>query len=544
MWMWWLFSALAAPAGSELDPGSEAGWVEVVARSTNPSSARWTASEAAPFWVDACKKGRKVACTLRDGATLAEALSMMCPLGDDVLPVSGVDTDIDPVACLGRYWRMETREPEEAFAGYLSLCDGGLARACSEVARAHAEGVGTFQSRRRARRMGEALCADGVAAACVVLGRLDVPNRPRRAGGLFDKALSYGDVSALWEKVPVVAMVEAADRLTQEACDAGHPMACLAIAEALAFDEGARAQELVGRSCDLGSPIGCLRDMLTKYENHAISKRELQKRLDSLCLELEDACIYAGFLGFGGDVRAFFPGHYPDTEKQRITGQIVPFAHECLRDFRDRNPTWSREIELTLKMWIDEEGVIRGVVPVTDADREYQQCVAQHGVGVTSKERPRGGAALVTDSMTLGMEADIVVSTFKGASGSKQVEDLENLAYDEWTGVANACYMENGGSAWDNVITWIYGEIMRDGTFVGSRLVESTGDDATDACILEMLQSIDLDATYAYNERVRIYLRFNVVYRAPRERGRGYGKAADPDTYMYDVDGVPPDLDD
>jgi len=543
MWMWWLFSALAAPASSQPDPGTEVGWIEVVARSTNPSSARWTAAEAAPFWDDACTQGRKVACTVRDGATLAEALSGMCPLGDDVLPVSGADTDVDPVACLGRYWRMEVLEPEAAFAGYRSLCEGGLARACAEVARAHADGVGTFVSQRRARRLGEGLCADGVAAACVVLGRLDVANRPRRAGGLFDKALSSGDVSALWEKVPVVATAEAAARLTQEACDAGHPMACIAIAEALPFDEGEQAQALVGRSCDLGSPIGCLRDMLTKYENDVIPKRELQKRLESLCLELEDACIYAGFLGFGGDVRAFFPGYYPDTEKQRITGQIVPFANECLRDFRDRNPIWGREIELTLKMWVDEEGVVQGVVPVTDADLEYQQCVAKHGVGVTTKQLPDGGAALVTDSMTLGIEADIVVSTFKGASGSEQVQDLENLAYDEWTETANACYMENGGSAWDNVFTWIYGEIMRDGTFVGTRLIESTGDEATDACVLKMLQGIDLETKYAYNERVRIYVRFNVVYRAPRSRGKDHGKAADPDTYMYDDGGVPRDID-
>jgi hypothetical protein len=194
-------------------------------------------------------------------------------------------------------------------------------------------------------------------------------------------------------------------------------------------------------------------------------------------------------------------------------------------------------------MWVDEEGVVQGVVPVTDADEEYKACVAKHSVGVVTKHLPVGGAARVTDTMGLGMEADIVVSTFKGASGSKQVEDLEDLAYEEWTEQANACYMENGGSAWDDVFTWIYGEILRDGSFVGTRLIETSGDEATDACILDMLQGIDLGTTYTYNEKVRVYLRFNIVYRAPRSRGRNHGKAADPDTYMYGPDEIPPDMD-
>ncbi len=539
--LWWLCAALGAPNGAGLDPASEAGWVEVVARSTNPTSARWTAAEATPHWQAACNAGRKAACSVLEGASVRDALFAACLVDESTrLPLAEV---VDPVACLGRYWRAEAREPELAFSGFRELCDRGLSRACAEVARAHADGIGTFTSRRRARSMAEPLCADGVGAACVVLGRLDVANRPRRAGEAFDQASALGEAGAIWEKVPVVAMVEAADRLSREACDAGHPAACVAIAQKVSFDEPQRAQELVSRACDLGSADGCLRDALTKYEQEVISKREVQSRLESLCLELDDACMYAGFLGFGGDVRAFFPGHYPDTEKQRITGQIVPFARDCFRDFRDRNPTWKKEVELDLLMWVDEEGTVRGALPDADADREYQKCVVEHSLGVISKHLPSGGAALVEDHMTFGMEADVVVSTFKGASGSKQVEDLEVLAYEEWTGPLNDCYMDNGGSAWDDVFTWIYGEVEKGGAFIGTRLIESSGDEPTDACVLDLLQGIEMGKTYRYTEKVRIYVRFNVVYRAPREKGRNHGKAADPDTYMYGDGEIPPDRD-
>lgn len=541
MTLWWLMTALAAPAET-VDPSTEAGWVEVVARSTNPTSARWTGAEAAPHWEGACASGRKAACAVRDGATVKEALAVVCPFDEAGLPISGDDTDTDPAACLGRYWLVERRDPERAFFGYRALCDQGVDRGCAEVARLHIDGLGTFESQRRARRMAEPLCADGVAAACIVIGRLDRTNRPRRAADTFEAAIELGDATAIWDKAEVVAITEVAESLRQRACDAGHPDACLDIAQDLSGDQPEAAQELVGRACDLGSPAGCVKDVLSKYMLGVLPKREVASRLESLCLEYDDACLHAGFLGFGGDVRAFFPGHYADTEMHRITGQIVPFARDCLRDFRDRHPEWDREVELDLEMWVDEEGVVQGVLPVTDADREYQQCVAEHSLRVTTKALPTGGAARIHDAMTLGMESDIVVYTFKGASGSKQVEDLEKLAYEDWTGPANACYMDNGGSAWDDVFTWVYGEIMKDGTFVGTKLIESSGDEPTDACILDMLQGITLDKQYVYNEKVRIYIRFNVVYRAPRER-RYHGKAADPDTYMYEAGDIPPDWD-
>lgn len=514
----WMALALAAPPD----------WEEVVERATSLVDARWTPEEAAPIWEAQCASGQEAACAMARGVAPAEALAAACRLGDGV-------------ACLGEAWSREPREPEAAVAIYQEQCDAGLPRACAEVARAHADGIGVYSSRRTARRMAEPLCASGVGAACVVLGKLDAANRPARSRAAFEEALANGMRGADLELLKTVPEAVRVERYGG-ACAVGLAEPCVQLAEIIWVDDPDRARGLIARSCDLGSVAGCVRQVLYARDTNTISRADAEQTLHLLCEVSEEACVHEAFLHYGGDSTTFFPGTYLETENQRILGQVVPFARECLRDMRDRHPDYGSEVELQLQVWLDERGVVRGVDPRSDADEEYRMCVARHTLGIETIE-PVDGRARVSMDMTLGLEASIDVSTFKRAEGSEAVAALEQLAWEEWGAPANACYMDYGGSAWDRVFTWVYGEILRDGSFVGTRLVESSGSDETDACILDLMQGVKLESEYRYKVKVRIQVVFNIGYRAPRSRGEGFGEAADPDTYMYGG-GVPPPLPD
>ena len=164
----WMATAFGAPS-----------WAEIVERAASPVDARWTDTEAVEHWQNACGGGQKFACQLVAGEPRLEVFAAACEQGDGQ-------------ACLGVAWLTEKQTPDEAFARFQGQCEEGLPRGCAEVARAFAEGIGTYASRRTARRLAEPLCADGVGAACAVIASLDRNNRPNRSKGLYQQALEAG----------------------------------------------------------------------------------------------------------------------------------------------------------------------------------------------------------------------------------------------------------------------------------------------------------------------------------------------------------------
>jgi len=549
--MIWLALSLAAAAPA---------WNDVVTLAVDPMAPRMLPEERDIVLQQLCGGGVDRACRWLDGASPAELLVEACE-----------DEDRRPFDCVAAGWALEPTDPEAAYGHYVAQCDAGDVRACADVARAALDGIGTWSSRRRARKLAEPLCDEGSPHACLVLGRLEQRSRPLVAEKLATAAVSEGVSGGLGA---LAELVRDEDRwaVMVRGCDAGIGSVCRQMAEELreaaleelddeeaTDDEGAdeegpsdedeepsdepvsaadlTAYELLDRACLLEDRPACLLSVLIGVYHERIERRDGRERLDEMCAQGEDqACLEADYLRYGGDVQPFKLGTINPLFVERLGTHVTPSLIECYRDQLDREPTFE-DPDMVVHAWIDEEGIVAGGTVVTSGPDEYKECLARQ---VSGHEIVEGGIGVSPDHAVkveipihFGHEAEIKISPTRVVSGfAENSAALQEIARDEWAEEADRCWLENQGSAWDSIFTIRKAIIRRDGRLELKGLFESSSIEEADECLAAMMRSVELEGGYEYDERVRIYIRFAQIYRHPKPKGQGHGEAMDPDLYM------------
>jgi len=557
--MSWLLIALAAAAPA---------WTDAVTYAVDPLAPRQLPDVREAQLQMLCGGGVTHACRWLDGEPLVDLLAERCEEGD-------------ADSCLAAAWDREAEAPDASFDTYERLCAEGHERACADVARAALHGIGTWSSRRRARKLAEPLCADGNPHACMVIADLEERTRPLVAERLLTQAIDDGVDGAL-RPMPDLVRVELRWDMLVRACEAGIGSSCRVMAlekreEALdddattpqrddgddeeasadepedpAADDGAAdgdddepvavadmdVEALLERACGLEDDRACLTSILLGVDRGSIDRGEGEDRLRTLCDHGdEQACLEADYLYYGGDVRAFKLGSLHPLFVDRLGTHLTPWLLECYRDQLDREPGFD-DPEMTVHAWIDEEGVVSGGTVTTDGPPEYKDCLADQlldheivegGIGVSPDH-----AVKVEIPIHFGHEAEIkVASTRASAAGSAEaLVALQEVAREEWAEEADACWLENEGSAWDSIFTIRKAVLRRTGELTLRRLFEPSGIDAADACLADMMAGTVVDELFEYDEPVRIYVRFVQPYRHPKPKGFGHGEAKDPDEYM------------
>jgi len=553
--MLWLLLSLASAAPA---------WNDVVVHAVDPMSPRQLPADRELLLGQLCGGGVDAACQWLEGADVPDLLATRC------------EDSGDSWSCLAAAWAQEPEAPEVAFAAYDALCDAGSRRACADVARAALDGIGTWQSRRRARRLAEPLCAAGQREGCLVMARLEQRTRPLVAEQLVSGAVASEAAFGLLHLSELVREEQRWGVLVR-ACEAGMGAACHTMAmekreQALedvddddtsedttpddasdasdaddaTGDDDAEAPtpvadmsvyELLDRSCELEHISACRTAVLIAVDHEELPRKEGRERLEELCDDGDDdACLEADYLRFGGDVRAFKLGSIHPLFVERLGTHLTPQILDCYRDQLDRQSDFD-DPEMVIHAWIDEDGIVAGGTVRTSGPLVYKECVAERVMG---HEIVEGGIGVSPDHAVkvevpihFGHEAEIKITPVRAVAGlAPNSRALSELAYDEWLDTADACWLENEGSAWDSIFTIRKATIRRDGTLSLGKLFESSSIEAVDACLAEMMSGVELDSTFEYDEKVRIYIRFVQPFRHPKPEGFGHGEAKDPDLYM------------
>jgi len=489
--------------------GAPASWGAVVARLTSPIEARWTRSEAEAALGAACDGGRRAACRLELGEGLASVLQEACVEGDDV-------------ACLGAAWLLQEERPEEAFSAFERLCSVGQARACVAQAQARFSGVGTWESRRAGRIAAEALCFGGTGDACIALVDMTGGDRPVAQGRLLQRALALGASGAAGRLARLAPAGSSRVVALVEACEGGSPEACWALAVEGHNDPATMA----ARACGLGVEHGCVTSVVLALEEGRVDVAGATAMVDQHCRsDIEEACIAADFYRNGGLPPAFPTGNMGPVQVAMTVDEKIPDLLECYRQQLDAGDTAVNRLKLELAT--DAAGVFVAVTSRSGSP-DAEQCLAGAFLG-TPGQRPSGGPARFSASVVLTHEAMIHVEP----SGLDHAG--RNLGHAEWRYIsqlgldANACYLENGGSAFDRQFAVVKGTLRNTGWYVHDEVVETTGDAATDACLVALLSRMHVpEVDMLDDQNVSIRFVFNRVSRAPRWVGWGHRRLGVP----------------
>jgi hypothetical protein len=248
--------------------------------------------------------------------------------------------------------------------------------------------------------------------------------------------------------------------------------------------------------------------------------------VDRHCGEgVEEACIAAAFYRNGGRPPPFPTGAVGPVQKAMTVDEKIPYLLDCYREQLERGHT--AVVELNLELATDAVGVFLAATG-RSGDQEAERCYADAFLG-TPGQRPSGGPARFAVSVMLTHEAEIHVEPLGiDEAGS-------NLSHAEWRYVsqlgldANACYLEHGGSIYDRQFAIVRGTLRNTGWYVHGDVVESSGDDATDACLADLVSLLHVpEVDMAFDQAVTIRFDFNRVGRAPRWTGWGMRRVGMP----------------
>ena len=484
MWFLLVVAALAQP------------WEHVVARLASPVEARWTPEEARPALAGACDAGHTAACRLELGEGLATVLASACAAGDDA-------------SCLGHGWLIRDDRPGQAFELFERLCADGRARACVAVADARFRGHGTWGSRRKGRVHAEALCGGGVGDACVLLADMEGSERPEATRRHLLRALDLGASGASGRLAELAVGSERAPALEQ-ACRAGHPGACWTLAAEGRGDPVALSR----RACGLGVEAACVAEAALALDAGRVGVPGALRIVDRHCAnDVGEACIAARFYRNGGSPPAFPTGRVGPVLVAMTVDEKVPDLLACYRGRLDRGDTSVAPFHLEVAT--DAEGRFLAVSGHT-GDPTLEQCFADAFLGRPG-QRPEGGPARFALEVTLTHEANIDVQPVGDDVAGGQITQAEWRFVSQLGLDVNACYLELGGSVFDRQFAILRGTLRSTGWYVQERVVESSGDDATDACVVALLERLRLpEVDLPFDQPVQIRIDFNRLGRAPR----------------------------
>lgn len=520
-------------------------WEAMVTRDLDPHAARFT-PEAWQVRLDAlCDGGDDRACDVLGGSTTADWAATACA------------ADAEPFACQADAWARADADPEGAFATFDTQCREGWLPACADAARATLEGRGTWQSRRRARQIAEAACAEGDPRSCLVLVDMDGRARPLAMAQLAREALAAGRAEAA-VALAGFASDERSDEAQRLACVEGNGVACRQVARRVheaALDDGELTEEAVAdpeasevptdplapvdlsgfdefdllrRGCDLRDDDSCVIVALAGFDTGRLDRDATMDALETLCETVDRACTELGYLREGGTVRAFKDGEPQPLQSERIEQSLSGYFLDCYRDLVDRGVAVDG-VAYDLHAWLDEVGEVRGATVRSDAtDPTFDTCIAAELLG---REYPAPvDATEILLEMGMNHEAVIQVRSRDTDVRTDVVMAVESLLIDK-AAEADRCYLENGGSMWDRVFSLRKLVVRRDGTIEIGKLVESSGIEEADACVLDLVDGFALDPL-DYSEKAELYLKFVVAYREPKRMGHHHGEAMDEDLYM------------
>lgn len=189
--------------------GHEPAALRALSLDRGPDEMRGTPADLEAAWADACRSGWRPACN-------PAAFEPSCDAGD-------------ALRCLAEGWRTEeTGDIGQAREIFGTLCEGGLPRACGDLARVTPEPE-------RASARHAAACDAGVGSSCRAISRVE-------------QACTLGDG---------MGCLEAGQ--PGESCALGHAQGCIAWAEGLSStpETARQAVAALDRGCQLGSPAAC-----------------------------------------------------------------------------------------------------------------------------------------------------------------------------------------------------------------------------------------------------------------------------------------------
>lgn len=295
-----------------------------------------TGDDLAGLWSEACDLAREadhpplvaLSCERAPADGLVAAFSAACDAGE-------------PSACLPGAWMAAqvapgvyepgARDPSRGAALLRQACDGGVARACSDLGLLVARGLGVDADPAGADALLAAGCEAGELSSCRRMGALlhaaqTVEDHPR-AQALYDRACEGGDLPAChllglshqFVPAPPVEEGEGADAAVEDAveadpaeapakdvplaaslyaraCEGGHLPACASLVQLYGNGRDAprdldQVGTWLGRACDLGDATACLNLGLLHQSGEIGDPSRAEAPYQRACdLGMPDAC--------------------------------------------------------------------------------------------------------------------------------------------------------------------------------------------------------------------------------------------------------------
>jgi hypothetical protein len=293
------------------------------------------------------------------------------------------------------------------------------------------------------------------------------------------------------------------------ACDVGDGAACVVAASEAPSGE---ALALAARGCRGGAIDGCLAEVVLRVESGAETVAMARKELETYCARGHQLlCHGAAAYRNGGRPLPFSVGSLPETRGPELLDAHLVELGLCYREHVERGGRGPLRLPMTMDF--DAEGVILAVVAGLE-DPLTEQCVADALLGYDSLGPTGGPARAELPTILLHRARPIPIGGADDLDASGARDGLLASIATTLDHALNLCWIDHGGSLFDEQFTLLRGTLSTDGSYAVEELLESSGDDGTDACVRGLLDGLTSPGPRPeYPVRFDLRLDFNEVVR-------------------------------
>jgi TPR repeat protein len=442
-----------------------------------------------------CAVGEATACALdgvdlRDRAEVRKAVEPLCAEGAGI-----------PAACLSAAWTVLDPSPTGAFrvppdswrrkfvAWVQAACDGGLARACTELGYAWDLGLVRYPNGRKARALWTSACERQEHRGCTAA---ELSGSPADAEG------TDADVTGV-----LLRDGEADAAALERACLAGSSLACARYAaQVSALPETALVS--TREACDEDDTAACALLARLGLVAGRVEIDEALARLDAACPSFPEACEEASFLRQGAPPVAGYPDPPPDPKDvKRGLFDLGPALHQCLLAAVQRDPGAQGWVDAVLRL--DLDGRVVGVHMPAPLDDLHRVCLVD--VLRTTRIRP-GGPNPARVTVTLPAFHGVVVKVAPLTSAGDGVREAAQVSRDAaaWSEPLDRCAAEGGAVSADFEIL-VELVAHRDGRLTDVELVDGIDEPEVERCIVDWLAARRMAERPAMQTRLQVQIR-------------------------------------